>query len=243
MHAIDLVLVACFALAWPAFGARIGAPALRAAVAAGVPGARRATYADTMFMLWMFAALAAAAALDQGRSAAALRLLPPGGAGIAISLVAVVATIALFALQQRSVAASPATQALLREKVRPLAWFLPHDAADRALFRPLSVTAGVCEEWLFRGYMLAVLEPITGIVGAVAISTALFGLAHAYQGGGGILKTGLVGLLMAGLTWATGSIWAPIVVHAAADWMQGDLIAQALGEEADASSELAAARP
>jgi membrane protease YdiL (CAAX protease family) len=243
MHAIDLVLVACFALAWPAFGARIGAAALRAAVAAGVPGARRAEYASGMLLLWMFAALAAAAALDHGRSAEALRLLPPGGAGIAISLIAVVATIALFAVQQRSVATSPATRALLREKVRPLAWFLPQDVADRALFRPLSVTAGVCEEWLFRGYLLAVLEPGVGTAGAVGISTALFGLAHAYQGGGGILKTGLVGLFLAGLTWATGSIWAPIVVHAAADWMQGDLVMHALGEEAGASPALAAARP
>jgi membrane protease YdiL (CAAX protease family) len=98
------------------------------------------------------------------------------------------------------------------------------------------VTAGICEEWLFRGYLLALLEPTTGTAAAVGISAALFGLAHAYQGVGGILKTGVVGLVMGGLAWATGSIWAPILIHAAADWIQGDQVSRILGEEPVASA-------
>jgi membrane protease YdiL (CAAX protease family) len=229
MHPVDLALAAAFALAWPAFGTRVERGALRAAVAAGARGARRAAYLGTMFMQWTFAALTAAAALEFGRGAEALRLVPPRGFGIAIAVVAVGA-VAFLLFSQRRAVATPAGRAAVRRAVGPLAWFLPHDRADRATFRTLSLTAGMCEEWLFRGWLVAVFTPLVGVAGAFAISTALFGLAHAYQGPRGIVNTGLVGLGLAGLAWSTGSLWAPIVVHAMADWMQGDLITAALEE-------------
>ena len=230
MNPVDLVLVLAFAVVWPAYSARFGRAALREAVEAGAAGARRAEYGSTMLMLWTFAALAAAAALERGRSAAELRLLPPTGVGLALGILAVALVLVLLALQSR-VGRSAAGRAAVRRQLEPLVWFLPHDAADRALFRPLSVTAGICEEWLCRGYLLAVLTPPCGIFGAVAISSALFGLAHGYQGLLGVVRTGLVGLLLAGVVWATGSLWPTILIHAVADWMQGDLIVRALGEE------------
>jgi membrane protease YdiL (CAAX protease family) len=230
MHPIDLVLAASFALAWPLYGATLGRRFLQAAVATGTPGARRAAYTDTIFFQWMFAALAAAAALEHGLSAEALRLLPPVGTGLAVSVGALVLGLGLVVLNGRA-ATSPAGLVALRKAIQPLAWFLPQDRADRALFRPMSLTAGMVEEWLFRGWLLAVLTPLVGVAGAIAISCALFGMAHAYQGPGGIVKTGIVGLLFSGLAWATGSLWAPIVLHAAIDWMQGDLIVKALEED------------
>ena len=230
MQPVDLVLVLSFAVAWPAFGARWGRAAIRAAVEAGTPGARRAAYRETIFSLWMFAALAAAAALEHGHSAAALRLLPPTGPGLVISLVAIVVVVGLFVVQGRQ-AARPEGLAAVRKAIAPLAWFLPQDRADRALFRPLSITAGITEEWLFRGWLLAVLTPLAGVGGAIAASTVLFGLAHAYQGVGGIVKTGLVGLFFAGLAWATGSLWAPILLHAVVDWMQGDMIVRVMSDD------------
>ena len=48
---------------------------------------------------------------------------------------------------------------------------------------------------------------------AVALSSLIFGLGHAYQGPAGMGKTGLVGLVMALLTVASGSLVHP---HAAA---------------------------
>jgi membrane protease YdiL (CAAX protease family) len=230
MQPVDLALVATFSLTWPLFGARFGVPALKAAVASGTPGARRTQYLDTMFQLWTFAALAAAAAIGAGRSAESLRLLPPTGVGLAIAVAAIGATILLFRAQANAVE-SPEGRAAIGRQVAPLAYFLPQDTADRNLFRALSVTAGVCEEWLFRGYLVALLEPALGLAGAVAASTALFGIAHAYQGPVGMLRTGIVGLIFAGLTVATGSILPAMVVHAVVDWMQGDLITRVLGGE------------
>jgi CAAX protease family protein len=50
------------------------------------------------------------------------------------------------------------------------------------------------------------------------VSSALFGLAHAYQGVSGMVATGLTGLLFAGVYLATGrNLWAAIIAHGSLD--------------------------
>jgi CAAX protease family protein len=241
MQPVDLAITASFLLVWPLYGARWGRPALQAAVAAGIPGARRTEYVGTIVFLWMFSGLAAAAALERGLSAHDLRLLPPVGiVPIAISIVAVVGAFVLFHLQGGAVRSAEG-RAALRRAAEPLAWFLPQDARDQRVFRGVSVTAGICEEWLVRGWLVALLTPLTGVVGAFVISAVLFGIAHAYQGLSGIVKTGTVGLILSALAWATGSLWAPILVHAIADWMQGDLFVRVFEPEKVEANAVAAA--
>ena len=46
----------------------------------------------------------------------------------------------------------------------------------------VSVTAGVCEEILYRGILLTVLIPAVGLWPAVGLSSVIFGMGHAYQG-------------------------------------------------------------
>jgi membrane protease YdiL (CAAX protease family) len=105
---------------------------------------------------------------------------------------------------------------------------LPRDDADEASFRVLSVTAGICEEVLYRGFALAVLTPLVGVIGAVIGSSIGFGLGHAYQGSGGFLKTTAVGLVMAGLVLLAGSLWVAMVLHAAVDLNGGALARRCL---------------
>ena len=105
MHPVDLVLVAAFAVLWPAYGAIFGRADLRAAVTAGTPGARRSEYRDTMFQLWLFTALTGAAAIERGLSPAELRLLPPTRIGLVVSVAAIAIGLGLLTLQRR--AASP----------------------------------------------------------------------------------------------------------------------------------------
>ena len=91
------------------------------------------------------------------------------------------------------------------------------------LFRGVSVTAGVCEEILFRGFLIWYLATFFGLTVAVFASSAVFGLGHAYQGAGGILKTGVIGLVMAGLYVLSGSLWPPVALHAATDVVNGGI--------------------
>ena len=97
---------------------------------------------------------------------------------------------------------------------------LPRTAGERRLFTVVGVTAGVCEEWLYRGFFLAVVAALaggmpTGVL--VVVAAVAFGLAHAYQGRAGVLTTGLLGGVMAALYLQTGSLLLPVLLHAAID--------------------------
>jgi membrane protease YdiL (CAAX protease family) len=97
---------------------------------------------------------------------------------------------------------------------------LPRTNAERRLFTVVGVTAGVCEEWLYRGFFLVVVAAVTGGLPTgvlVVVAAAAFGLAHAYQGLGGVALTGLLGGVMAALYLQTGSLLLPVLLHAAID--------------------------
>jgi membrane protease YdiL (CAAX protease family) len=97
---------------------------------------------------------------------------------------------------------------------------LPRSRSERHLFALVGMTAGVCEEWLYRGFFLAVVAAVVpGLptAGLVLVAAAAFGLAHAYQGLSGIVTTGVLGGVLAGVYLATGSLLLPVLLHAAID--------------------------
>jgi membrane protease YdiL (CAAX protease family) len=49
------------------------------------------------------------------------------------------------------------------------------------------------------------------------VAAVAFGLAHAYQGLTGILTTGVLGGVLAGVYLSTGSLLLPVLLHAAID--------------------------
>jgi membrane protease YdiL (CAAX protease family) len=97
---------------------------------------------------------------------------------------------------------------------------LPRTRSERRLFALVGVTAGVCEEWLYRGFFLAVVAaavPGLPAVLLVLVAGVGFGLAHAYQGTSGILTTGALGGVLAAVYLSTGSLLLPVLLHAAID--------------------------
>jgi membrane protease YdiL (CAAX protease family) len=99
---------------------------------------------------------------------------------------------------------------------------LPRSKPETATFLALAVTAGLCEEFLYRGFTMAALTRgglPTWIV--VLASAVLFGLAHLYQGRGGLIGTLLLGVVFGGLRVATGSLIPPIAWHAMIDIVAG----------------------
>ena len=82
----------------------------------------------------------------------------------------------------------------------------------------LGLQAGLFEELLFR---LALPALLFGILGngplAFGLACLVFGMLHLYQGAPGILVSAVLGLVFATLYVVTGSIAAPIVLHALVD--------------------------
>ena len=177
---------------------------------------------------WLMAIVLLAGWFALGRGGAAIGLVPRSGAlaWAGYGLTALVS--AALLIQAWSALRNPKSLASVREKFGALAVILPHTLKERRTFDAVSVSAGVCEEVIFRGYLIAYLMAVLGApfwIGAV-LSSLVFGVAHVYQGPIGIPRTAAVGGLLALLYGLTGSLWAPMVVHALMD-ITSDRIAYA----------------
>lgn len=85
------------------------------------------------------------------------------------------------------------------------------------------VTAAFGEEMLVRGYMMnrfaGLFGGTTGAwIGAVALSSILFGLMHLYQGAMGVILTGVAGAVFGAAYLLAGrSLWPVIIAHGIID--------------------------
>jgi membrane protease YdiL (CAAX protease family) len=75
-------------------------------------------------------------------------------------------------------------------------------------------TAGLCEEFLYRGFLLAEMTSwFHSAVWGVVISSVAFGLAHFYQGLNGMVRAGLLGALLAWPVVQNGSLYPSMTAH------------------------------
>src|SRR5580765_4922064 len=132
-----------------------------------------------------------------------------------------VAYLALVFVQMRMIAARPAALPKLRERLQPLRALIPHTPGEYRLFVPLAVTAGICEEFLFRGYLVWVLQLVMGLYPAAAVSMVAFGLAHGYQGGKFGFRAFGAGVVLGVMALVTRSLLPGILLHAAIDLGSG----------------------
>ena len=99
---------------------------------------------------------------------------------------------------------------------------LPQSPIEILSFLGLAVTAGVCEEFLYRGFALAALHRAgLPVWSAVLLSSALFGLAHLYQGRGGLAGTMILGTLFAAARIRYDSVVPVMLWHVAVDVVAG----------------------
>lgn len=100
-----------------------------------------------------------------------------------------------------------------------VALLLPGTRRERRWAAVVSVTAGICEEVVFRGLFLAMGVGLFGLspLAAAALSSVAFGLAHVYQGPAGVLATTMLGAVFAALALATQSLLLPVVLHTLVD--------------------------
>lgn len=104
--------------------------------------------------------------------------------------------------------------AKLKVQLASVAWLLPTKPNEARWFiGGVSVAAGICEELLFRGYLLHAIGEYTNMTIAVAASCVLFGLCHIYQGWGNVLRTAMVGLVLSLVYLWSGSLVVAMVLH------------------------------
>jgi membrane protease YdiL (CAAX protease family) len=132
----------------------------------------------------------------------------------------------------------PQLRALRDEKVRRIilrqceriSFFTPRTPLEFRWFAPLCVTGGICEEILFRGFLIHYFGRNPwhlGVIAAVLISSFSFATAHLYQGVKNLPSVFIAGVLFALLFVLTGNLLVPIIVHAAMDLLAIPLLRSA----------------
>jgi uncharacterized protein len=117
-----------------------------------------------------------------------------------------------------------------------------HLLAELPLIVRVALTAGFCEEVIFRGTLISPLENsfaknriIEGLI--IFLSAAIFGAAHAYQAPAGILLTSLIALMLGYIYVACGRLlWPVILIHATYDCLSLSAISSNLDRVLEAWS-------
>jgi membrane protease YdiL (CAAX protease family) len=131
--------------------------------------------------------------------------------GVTSALLIVVAVVSTIILR-RVRRARPATLVAAVGRLRML---VPAFGLEMAAFVLVCLTAGVCEEILYRGWLVNLLRVATGSTwAAVVLGAIVFGMGHAYQGAKAMLRTVFVGLQLAVLYVVVGSLIPGQVLHA-----------------------------
>ena len=195
------------------------------ATSGGQAGVRSRAYAETMSIEWVLFTAALFVWASQDRPWTELGFSFPGGWGFWLGAAIAVAIMVIGTRQRLSLVRDPdedVTQTVLDqlEGLRPL---LPHTRIEMKRFSMVALTAGICEEALFRGFLLWYLGSLVPLIPALLLGAALFGMAHAYQGKKGVIQTGTVGLGLVLLYKISGSLWVPMAVHTFLDLNSGFL--------------------
>ncbi|MGP8175923.1 MAG: CPBP family intramembrane glutamic endopeptidase [Terracidiphilus sp.] len=105
---------------------------------------------------------------------------------------------------------------------------LPHGGTEVAVYLLMALTAGICEEVIYRGYLQRQFTAwTTSAAAGIVLQSAVFGSCHAYQGFGMVLTISIYGCFFGVLARWRGSLRPGIIAHCLQDGVGGLLLARA----------------
>ena len=215
----DLVLLTIILVGYPLWDYYVSWPRSKARLESGDPGARAQLYRGAILVQWSAVALVVALWSLHLRMPELLWLQPPMR-GWPFNTAVVVTVLAATLMIGQAIAAARASddvRAALRPRLGYAIPILPRTRVERRWFMALSVTAGICEELIYRGFVVWALEPWFGLWAAAVLSVLGFGAAHAYLGRQGVLRATLAAVVFAGSVLALGSLYPAMILHAVID--------------------------
>jgi membrane protease YdiL (CAAX protease family) len=128
------------------------------------------------------------------------------------------------------------TSAKYREKIKKAfvdddgaSVVVPRTKKEKRLFSLVSLTAGICEEIIYRGFVVFlfhVIFPDIPIALIIIIPSVLFGIGHLYQGLQGVISTGIIGALFMCLFLVTDSLILVMFLHFILDFSSTFLLSE-----------------
>jgi membrane protease YdiL (CAAX protease family) len=186
------------------------------------PHLKTASYRTTMIHLWLPTLLVLVLIASNTLSLSDMGLTWQWHWPNQLAIVAIVLTVAYFLVALKRLDNSKEARQTLQRQMDHVKWFMPTTKNESNYFIfGVSVSAGICEELLFRAYLLLTLSQYLPTYLAVLVSSFAFGLGHIYQGWGHVFRISLYGGVMALVYLATDSIIMPILFHVIVDMFSG----------------------
>ena len=143
-----------------------------------------------------------------------LGLVFPNQLGWIILLALLVGVVLSIFLLRRS----PKALAAMRRSLESSSILLPSTPSERKWFAVSAITAGICEELLYRGFLMSYIPsnfPMFAgqFIFISIISGLIYGLSRAYLGLKGIIQTALTGFSFAIVYFLSGSLIPAMLVH------------------------------
>jgi CAAX protease family protein len=108
------------------------------------------------------------------------------------------------------------------DSAKDISALLPRGPLEIAVWVLLSMTAGFCEETIFRGYLQQQFLALTGSAPlAVLIQGVIFGVSHGYQGLRNVITITIFGFLFGALALWRKSLKPGMILHAWTDIFSG----------------------
>lgn len=170
-------------------------------------------YASTILGLWALALATAVVAGEARIDPRLLGVLPLPWPSFLLWLVFALAAVGalVVAFKAFGMAETPMLQHLI-----------PQSRSEKWIYIAVCLTAGICEEFIFRGFLVGTLRAATGSAGlAVMLAAGAFGIAHAHQDAAGALRAALLGLVLSIPLLVTGSLYPGIAAHVIVDLVGG----------------------
>jgi hypothetical protein len=99
---------------------------------------------------------------------------------------------------------------------------LPNGPIEVVLFLATSVTAGFCEELIYRGYLQRQFTALThAVTGGIVLQAIAFALSHSYQGWRFILLIAVLAIMLGLLAYWRRSLRPGMIAHALQDGVTG----------------------
>jgi len=108
---------------------------------------------------------------------------------------------------------NPGARASMQRSLEATSTVLPSTASERKWFAAVAITAGICEELLYRGFLVRYILttfPGLGWLFTSILSGLIYGLSHAYRGRKGFLQATMNGFSYAIVFFLSGTLLSSI---------------------------------
>lgn len=116
----------------------------------------------------------------------------------------------------------------LSNKIKDLSYILPLNIYEYKHYIFLAFTAGICEEIVFRGFLIRYLEVFLSslpyaYIFAIIIPAIAFAISHLYQGWWAVLKILVIAILFGFIFYYSQSILLIVIIHIVVDLVSGSM--------------------